>query len=365
MQSEISDRLFKDYDSIKRYNAVPTEQKTGRLHLNENLFKPSPKCMEVLRNISYEDLYEYDLSSHDNLEVELSNFLGIPLDNIFVHNGSAEVIKTILAITLNKDDVILLPQPGWSYYKSVSDEKFVRAEFYNVLSGDGEYYHDIKEILKKSSELNPKVIVITSPNMPTGNIISAEDLKNIGLQNPDTLVLVDEAYLGFSDNEYDTLKFISSSSNMVFVRTFSKFFGLANIRIGYGICSPKIKHIFGLDLPLFRSSIISRNMAIAALKDKTYYDNLKKETIEVREWFFSKLKEIDGVLPYKSYSNFIFLHMDGYDVQKMKDWMDKNGILVRLFVDNSRLAMRITIGPRDIMEKALALFGEACKIHAI
>ena len=106
-------------------------------------------------------------------------------------------------------------------------------------------------------------------------------------------------------------------------------------------------------------------MAIAALSDRPYYDNLKKEIIEVREWFFEKIKGISGVKPYKSYSNFIFLHLDGYDVQKMKDWMEKNGILVRLFVDNSRLAMRITIGPREIMERALSLFGEACKKHAI
>jgi len=365
MSNEISERLFKEYDSIKKYNAVPTEQKTGRLHLNENLFKPSPKCIEVLKNISYEDLYEYDLTAQDDLEVELSRYLNIPIENIFVHNGSAEVIKTILAITLNKNDTILLPQPGWSYYKSVSDEKFAKDIYYSVISGSEEYYHDIDEILKKSREFNPKVIVITTPNMPTGNIIPAENLEKIARQNPDTLILVDEAYLGFSPNKYDTLKFISIASNIVFVRTFSKYFGLANVRIGYGICSPKIKHIFGLDLPLFRSSIINRNIAIAALKDKPYYDKMEKEIIEVREWFFEKLKSFSGVKPYKTHSNFIFLHLDGYDVQKMKDWMEKNGILIRLFVDNSRLAMRITIGPRNIMEKTLALFGEACKIHTL
>ena len=365
MSEKISERLFKGYDAIKKYNAVPTEQKTGRLHLNENLFKPSPKCLDVLKDISYEDLYAYDLSAVDSLEVELNKYLGIPIENVFVHNGSAEVIKTILAITLSKDDVILLPQPNWSYYKSVADEKFAKIEYYNVLPGEDVFYHDVNEILTKAAKLNPKVIVLTTPHMPTGNVISSEDIEKIGKANPDTLILVDEAYLGFSDNEYDTMKLINANSNIIFVRTFSKFFGLANVRIGYGICAPSLKSIFGLDLPLFRVSIISRNMAIAALQDKTYYDKMKKEIVDVREWFFNKLKSMPGVRPYKSYSNFIFLHLDDYDVQKMKDWMETNGIIIRLFMENSRLAMRITVGPRDIMEKALALFGEACKIHAI
>jgi len=366
MTTTTLDKVFASYDTIKRYNAVPTEQKSGRLHLNENLFKPSPKCMEVLSSLTYEDLFEYDLSKDDALEVELSKYLGLPIENVFVHNGSAEVIKTILSVVLNAGDTILLPTPNWSYYKSVADVKFAKTVYYDVVAGEDTYYHDVPGLLAQAEKHHPKVIVITTPHMPTGNIIAEGDLKTIAARNPASLILVDEAYLGFSDFEYDIKQLVAAYSNMVFTRTFSKFFGLANMRIGYCVCSPRAKSVLGLDLPLFRASVVSRNMAIAALRDREYYAAMKKEIIETREWFVRELsaRGRGGIKPYRSYSNFVFIRLDGYDVQKMKNWMEENGIIVRLFVDKERLAMRITIAPRAIMERALHLFGEACKISA-
>jgi len=364
MSDKTLESVFAEYDAIKRYNAVPTERRSGRLHLNENLFKPSPRCRDVLGTITYEDLFEYDLTREDALEVELSRFLDLPLDNIFVHNGSAEVIKTILSVVLNAGDTILLPTPNWSYYKSVADVKFAKTEYYPVLAGEDAYYHDVPALLAQAEKHRPRVIVITTPHMPTGNVIGQEDLKEIAARNPGSLVLVDEAYLGFSDFEYDVRFFVENFSNMVFTRTFSKYFGLANMRIGYCICSPHAKSVLGLDLPLFRASVVSRNMAIAALRDTAYYEGVKRELMETREWFIREISRISGVKPYKSWSNFVFIHLDGYDVQKMKDWMEVNGIIVRLFVDKEKLAMRITIAPRDIMERALSLFGEACRIGA-
>jgi histidinol-phosphate aminotransferase len=350
-----------EYDSIKRYNAVPTEQKHGRLHLNENLFKPSPKCIEVLSSITYEDVFEYDLAKNDCLEIELSKYLNLPIENIFVHNGSAEVIKTILSIVLNKGDTILIPKPNWSYYKSVADVKSAKCEYYDVLADKDTYYHDIDGILSKAKTCLPKIIVITTPHMPTGNIIEEKSLEKIVADNPQSLILIDEAYWGFSDYEYNVKRLINEYSNIIFTRTFSKYFGLANMRIGYAICSPHAKNILGLDLPLFRASVVSRNMAIAALQDKDYYENLKKEVIKIREWFIQELNKISGVKPYKSYSNFIFIHLDGYDVQKIKNWMEENGIIVRLFIDKDKLAIRITVAPHNIMEQTLSLFSEACK----
>jgi len=351
------------YDAIKRYNAIPTEQRTGRLHLNENLFKPSPKCFDVLKSITYEDLYLYDLAKEDALEVELSDYLQLPVGNIFIHNGSSEVIKTILSIVLNKGDKILLPAPNWSYYKSVADVKFAHCEYYDVLENDDVYYHDVEGILHLSKKLKPKMIVITTPHMPTGNVISEENLEKIICANQNSLILVDEAYLGFSDHVYDVKTLITKYQNVVFSRTFSKFFGLANMRIGYCLCSENAKSIFGLDLPLFKTSVISRNMAIAALRDKEYYTKLKNEVIDIRDWFINELNKISGVKAYQSYSNFVFIHLEGYDAQKMKDWMEANGILIRIFTEKGKLAMRITIAPLEIMNQVLSLFSEAFKIN--
>jgi histidinol-phosphate/aromatic aminotransferase/cobyric acid decarboxylase-like protein len=224
---------------------------------------------------------------------------------------------------------------------------------------------DVDDILTKVKQHNPKVIVVTTPNNTTGNSISPEDLEKVIRESPDALILVDEAYLGLSDIEYNEKALVTNYPNVVFSRTFSKIYGLANMRIGYCICSPYAKVMFGLDLPLFRSSIISRNMAIAALRDTAYYQKLKEEIVTTRAWFTNELNKIPGVKAFKSHANFIFIDFDGYDAQKIKDFMQAKGILVRLFAYNKRTAMRITMAPRDIMDTALSLFIEASKIAAI
>ena len=129
-------QTFSKYAQVKSYHSVPTEQLSGRLHLNENLFKPSPKCLDVLKNITMEDLFLYDLSHKDRLLDTLSDSCGISSNNIFVHNGSAEVIKSIFSILLNEDDIVLIPAPGWSYYKSVADAKFAKCMTYEVFEGE-------------------------------------------------------------------------------------------------------------------------------------------------------------------------------------------------------------------------------------
>jgi histidinol-phosphate/aromatic aminotransferase/cobyric acid decarboxylase-like protein len=123
--------------------------------------------------------------------------------------------------------------------------------------------------------------------------------------------------------------------------------------------------MFGLDLPLFRTSIISRNMAIAALRDTAYYQKLKEEIVSTRAWITEELNKIPGVRAFKSHANFVFIDFDGYDAKKIKDFMQAKGILVRLFAYNKHMAMRITMAPRKIMETALSLFVEASKTAVV
>lgn len=96
---------------------------------------------------------------------------------------------------------------------------------------------------------------------------------------------------------------------MVITRTFSKFYGLADIRIGYGLCSYPLRRTIGLDLPLFRACGISRKIAIEAIKDREYYKKMKIETNSVREWFYTELNKIAGVKAYKSEANFILSNL--------------------------------------------------------
>ena len=347
-------QVFSKYSDVKSYHSVPTEQSGGRLHLNESLFGPSPKCLEVLKGITMEDLYLYDLTHSDALLDALAESTGISANNIFVHNGSAEVIKSIFSIVLNEGDRVLIPTPGWSYYKSVADEKFAKCITYEVREGADSYEYNIADVLEKAEKNRPKMIILTSPQMPTGCTIPEEEIERIIEHSPGSVVLIDEAYWGYGtdDNVFER-KLITTYSNVVITRTFSKFYGLANIRIGYGLCSYPLRRTIGLDLPLFRASGISREIAIAAVKDREYYRAMKAESNAVREWFTDELNKMADVKAFWSESNFVFVKLMHADADRVRAYMEENGILIRLFGDKDALRLRITIGPRDLMERVL------------
>ncbi|MBO5236898.1 MAG: aminotransferase class I/II-fold pyridoxal phosphate-dependent enzyme [Spirochaetaceae bacterium] len=350
-----------NYAETKQYSVVSTDQLTGRLHVNENLFGPSPKCLEMLKNVTMEDIYQYDLTRDDELALAISEQENISMDNIFIHSGSSDVIKTIMTIVLNKGDSVMIPAPAWNYYKSVIELRHAKAVYYNVVPDKDEYVHDVAGILSKSKECTPRIIILTTPHNPTGATLSGKDLEKIIRDNPKSLVIVDEAYLGYSDITYDVTHLLNCYSNVVFSRTFSKLYGLASMRVGYGLCSSMAKQVFRLDLNPFRISTISRRMAVVALKDKEYYDKMTKDVIECRNWFIQEVNKIPGVKAFNSYANFVFMHLDDYDTQKIKDKLAKAGYLVRLWTENGHLAMRITLAPKEIMVKVLELLKETCK----
>ena len=351
------------FSEVKAYHSVPTEQQFGRLHLNENLWGPSPKCLEVLKSITMEDLYLYDLRKKDDLVVALSRQTGISENNIFVHNGSAEVIKSIFTILLSEGDKVLIPTPGWSYYKSVADAKFAKCIEYRVLEDADTYRYDINDVLSKAKEFTPKIIVLTTPQMPTGCDISYDDIKKVISENPESVIMLDEAYWGYGDdsNEFEH-DLVMTYSNVVITRTFSKFYGLADIRIGYGLCSYPLRQTIGLDLPLFRSCSISRKIAIAAIEDVEYYKRIKEESLRVRDWFSNELNQLEGVKAYKTASNFVFIKIDNADANTVRAFMEENGILIRLFTDKDALRLRITIAPKEIMERVLVQLKKALEV---
>lgn len=348
-----------NYADTKTYSVVATEQLTGRLHVNENLFKPSPKVMEVLHNATYEDVYLYDLTREDELAVEISKREEISTDHILIHSGSSDVIKTVMSLVLNKGDTVLISAPSWNYYKSIVELKMAKAEYYDVVPGKNSYEFDVSGLMSKARAVSPRIIIITTPHNPTGAVISASDLETIIKENPSSLVIVDEAYLGFSEQKFDVRHLLAAYSNVVFSRTFSKLYGLAGIRVGYGLCAPMAKQVFRLDVNPFRVNNISRKMAVAALRDEKYYKGLLKNITESRNFFINEMNSIPGVKAFDSAANFVFIHFsENTDVQALKDYLAQNGYLVRLWTEGSRLAMRVTLDRKETMEKVVALMKE-------
>lgn len=344
-------RLTKPYDGITRYGGVPTEQTTGRLHYNENLYGPSPKCLESLKETVMTDLYLYESTAKEDLIEALSKKIGVPEKNLFLNNGSAENLKSIIGVIARPGDTVLLPDPGWSYYFGLADYRFLNIVKYEIAEGETKCDHNVANLRAMIEKHDPKIVLIASPAMPTGNKMADEDLEDLIRSYPNTLMLIDEAYYGFADYRLDIRRLIETYDNVVFSRTFSKFYGLANLRIGYGFCSTALKKVLWLDMPLHRLPHIVKRMAIAALEDDEYYDAIKAKILRARQNFSNALNAIEGVQVLESDTNFIYIRLKGYDVEAIQRVANENGYLIRIFVGNAEKHLRITIGTEEMMEE--------------
>lgn len=349
---------FLPYEGVGKYTIHPTETYEGRLQFNENLWGPSPKCMEALREVVPNDLNYYDLESEDVLLKAISDLVGVPKNCLYLNTGSSEVLKAIFDIALQRDEYVLIPYPGWGCYKGMITAKLGRTMNYNVIAGKEEYFHDIDDIIAKAQEYSPKIIILTSPQMPTGNRISQEGVERVAKENPNSLIIVDECYYGCAEMNLNVPELISKYDNVIFVRTLSKIYGLANLRVGFGIANPELVDLIDYVLPLHKLPNIIRKIALAAVKDVEYTEKNKQEIIEAREYLTEELNKRPGVKAYKSYSNFVYTDIVGCDASKLHEFMCERGISTRLFEEVGKAHMRITVASKEILDKALKLFDE-------
>ncbi|MBZ9618252.1 pyridoxal phosphate-dependent aminotransferase [Clostridium estertheticum] len=342
----------------KTYIPPLVEADLCRLHMNENLYGPSPKCMDILRNITSEELYKYPYGGDLLLKKVLSENLGINEEMITLNSGSADSLNQVFRSVLTQCDIALLPNPGWSYYKSISnviDSKYVD---YNLIEMDDRYDFNINNIVDKAIELRPKLIVITSPNMPTGNSISQMQLESILVKLPNILIVVDEAYWGFTQEPLLDINYLLQKyKNLIFVRTFSKFFGLASQRIGYILGSKELCNAFSKNGPLFGISYTSQLMAKAAIDDKSYYNEIAHKFIASRNHIKDELNLTKRYKVFDSNSNFLLIDTYDKNPQMIVDYFKKHGYLIRNcsgYGLNSHV--RLSIGTEQINEQILSLF---------
>jgi CTP:phosphocholine cytidylyltransferase-like protein/histidinol-phosphate/aromatic aminotransferase/cobyric acid decarboxylase-like protein len=345
----IADHLYGRYKGITRYAGVKTNNRNGRLHFNENLWGPSPNTLKPFREIQPEDLYLYDSKEEDILVEEISKKYGIDADNIFLHNSGSEVVRSIMTIMIGENDHVLLPMPHWSYYPGIVDYRFGQKIMYKFHEEGEKCYHDVDDIMEKAKTYHAKVIVVTTPAMPSGNLIHPDDLEKIIVNNPQSLVFVDQAYFGFEDDPIDVSYFISHYDNVLFARTFSKFFALAGLRLGYGMASKRALETLWLDLPLLRLPVVARRAVIEALRDDAYYAHIREEIRAVKDYFYNRLCTIEEIHPYKSDTNFLYMKVSGIDGADLRERMIEQGYLFRLFENENGTFFRINVAPMDTM----------------
>ncbi len=212
------------------------------------------------------------------------------------------------------------------------------AKFIGINSNEN-FVQDVDVLIEEAKNIKPKIIFICNPNNPTGYLMNKYEIKKL-LNNTDSLVVVDEAYIEFAQGSM--VEYISQYENLIVLRTLSKAFGLAAIRVGYMVSDKHIINIINKVKSPYNLNSISQYVGVKALREKEkmfqYVEEVKKE----RKYLYNKLKKFP-IEVYPSNGNFIFFKSE---VSKLDEKLNEKGILIRSFSKDLENHYRVTVGNR-------------------
>src|ERR1700761_4297848 len=303
------------------------------LDANENAFG-SPLDTQYNR---YPDPLQYQVKKR------LSGIKGVPPRNIFLGNGSDEAIDILFRSFCNPglDNVILVP-PTYGMYEVSANINDVQTK---KVSLTDEFQLNLEGIAEAIDE-HTKLIFICSPNNPTGNSISRDDIETL-LNNFDGIVVVDEAYINFS-RQKTFIQELTEYANLVVLQTLSKAWGLAGLRVGMAFASEEIIEVMNKVKPPYNVNEASQQLALKALQNIEQINSWIKETLIQRDKLVLELKDRDFVLDiYPSDANFILVKTT--DPKGIYNYLVQQGIIVRdrSKVDLCEGCLRITVGTPD------------------
>ena len=312
-----------------------------KLNTNENPYPPSKNTLDAIRANTGESLRLYPDPSCKELTAALAEKHSVGLDMIFVSNGSDE----LLAFAFNAffaQKTVSFPKITYSFYPVYCKLYDVAAD---IMDMDEDYSID-KEAMSRNS--NP--LIIANPNAPTGELLSDTYICSLLEKNKERLILVDEAYIDFAEQK-SMADYVNKYENLLVVRTFSKSYCLAGMRIGYAIGNKMLINALNTIKNCFNSypiDTLAQKSALAAIKDQKYYDNINKKVKATRDKTASALREIGcNVLP--SQSNFLFVKFPGFDSYTIYTKFKDLGILIRQW-DYIHDYVRISVGTDSDMD---------------
>jgi len=325
---------------VREYGIEPTD--VVKLASNENPIGTSPKVTQtIIDNATKAHLYPDD--SMFELKDALSKRFDVNSDQIIIGAGSDQVLEFIARALLDEDSTILTSAVTFAMYDIYA--KQMGATIIKTPS----YEHKVDEFVELYNKHNPKIVYICTPNNPTGDAISKEDVfKIIDAVDSDTLVVVDGAYMEYAsskDSRYlITPKDILEYENVIYLGTFSKAYGLGGMRVGYGVAnSALISQLYKLRPP-FNISTLSLAAAIAACGDDEFVQESIKLHFEqiTRYEEFAKTNNIEYI---DSYTNFItYIFADTQNSSHIANELLQKGVIVRDLASYGMNAIRITVG---------------------
>lgn len=325
------------FDVLSKRLGIPAEDLV-KLDANENPYGPSPSVYRALA--SEKDYHIYPDPDSTALRQALSEYTGIDATHIIAGQGADELIDLIVRLFVIPGDAVINCPPTFGMYRfdtELNGGKIIDVE------RKVDFSLDIETIVEtaNSGDRNTKILFITSPNNPDGSVLSDVCLRQL-LQLP-LIVVLDEAYIEFAGNS--RVDWVLEHENLIVLRTFSKWAGLAGLRVGYGVFPHWIiSHLLKIKQP-YNVNVAGSAAAVASLADVRRLQVNIRKIVEERERLYSALRNFDFLEPYPSEANFILSRVVGRDAAGLKAALAERGILIRYF-NTPRLQdhVRISVG---------------------
>lgn len=325
----------------------PKDQNLIKLNTNENPYPPSPAVAALLKNFDTETLKLYPDPDATVLKDALAKNLSLKPEQMFLGNGSDEVLAVAFMAFFRQKEPILFPEITYSFYPVYCRLYGIE---YQSMPLDADFLIDVGDYVAPNGG-----VIIANPNAPTSVALPLAEITLLLENNPDSVVIIDEAYVDFGGESASTL--IDEFDNLLVIQTFSKSRSLAGLRIGYAMGQPHL--IEGLDrvknsfnsYPLDKVAI---EAGVASLSDQAYFEESCQKIIDSRDWLTKELLEMNfEVLP--SSTNFVFAAPQTAEAEFLYQQLREKGILVRYF--NKPIIcdyLRITVGTQAECEALVA-----------
>jgi len=292
------------------------EQELIFLDRNEFNYSPSEEVIQALKDFDIKKLCFYtriyDEGKKSIFSVFLSELYGVDESQILLGYGGEDILKQSVHYFLTQADgnkTMLIPKFSWWYYKSIADEVEGRTLQYPLYEVGNTFKYDIAAIKEMVENECPKILLLASPNNPTGNGLTPDELGELLSFIPkETIVLIDEAYASFvtEDNSYIS-KLVNKYDNLIISRTLSKFYGLPGLRMGFGFISKGLEKFIRYSNKYLGYNRLSEDIAIAALKSDAHYREIACMMNESRKMYEEEIGALSGFKVYDSVANFILI----------------------------------------------------------
>ena len=315
----------------------PQDQQYIKLNTNESPYPPSPAVERVIRDYPVDRLRRYPDPQSGKLVTALADYHGMTPDQVFVGNGSDEVLAHAFQAFFKQDEPILFPDISYSFYPVYC--RLYQIDFRQVAL-DESFRIDFDGFRRANGG-----IIIPNPNAPTGIAITLAEIRAMLADNPESVVIIDQAYVDFGAESADRL--IAEFDNLLVVQTFSKSRSLAGLRLGYALGQAQLIEALQRIKNSFNSypvDSLSDAIGLAALEDEPYFQECNRRVIDSRERLAQALAGL-GFEVFPSSANFVFVRHPETAARTLYLELKSAGILVRYFetarIDN---CLRISIG---------------------